>query len=212
MSQPAAAKNRPWLGPLIWSALAAIGLAVVLALSPVAREVTAQSAVALFQFFTTPFVLETSVFIAGLLIVLTINQWRMSRNQDEWVYLEQPQPPGGNASADTPPHRLDAVIWKERPEVFDEAAAESSVIEGYLALGLVKEAEREFYESTDENSRPGSARLAPSALAIAEWHLASSPQQPDLAITWARRAAALDPGCLSRLPPGHPLAVAAAAN
>lgn len=211
MSDPAAAKKRPWLGPLIWSAVAAIGLAVILALSPTAREVTAQSAIALFQFFTTPFILETSVFVIGLLTVLSINQWRMSRNEDEWVYLQQHQPVGEDARAQAPPHRLDSVVWKERPEAFDEAAAETSVIEGYLALGLAHEAEREFYEAT-ENPAGGEPALASAALAIAEWHLKNSPQSPGLAATWMKRAAALDPVCLARLPPGHPLARAAEAH
>ncbi|MEM1084728.1 MAG: hypothetical protein AAGI48_11520 [Verrucomicrobiota bacterium] len=43
---------------------------------------------------TTPVLMETSFIILGLLIVLVINYWRMRREGDELVYLEQAEGPG----------------------------------------------------------------------------------------------------------------------
>jgi len=38
---------------------------------------------------TTPIILETSAFIGGLMVVLTINHWRQKRDGDELVYLDE---------------------------------------------------------------------------------------------------------------------------
>ncbi len=44
-----------------------------------------------FTFFTTPFVLETTVAILAILAVGIINQRRLEREGDGWVYLPKPE-------------------------------------------------------------------------------------------------------------------------
>ncbi|MDB6076173.1 MAG: hypothetical protein JWO89_3813, partial [Verrucomicrobiaceae bacterium] len=46
-----------------------------------------------FTFFTTPFILEPTIAIIGLMTVLVINQRRMDRDKDEWVEMEVPVKP-----------------------------------------------------------------------------------------------------------------------
>jgi len=65
------------LGYVVWS-------------SAEAREVATESAFLLFTVFTTPFILETSVALFGLAAVITYNQWRLSKEDDEWVEMEVP--------------------------------------------------------------------------------------------------------------------------
>lgn len=43
---------------------------------------------------TTPFLMEASFIALGLLIVMIINHWRMRREGDELVYLDQAEGPG----------------------------------------------------------------------------------------------------------------------
>lgn len=40
-------------------------------------------------FLSTPVLLEVSFFTIGLIIVVAVNHWRMKREGDEFVYLEQ---------------------------------------------------------------------------------------------------------------------------
>jgi hypothetical protein len=57
---------------------------------PTAREVVWQGFANLFGFFTTPFILEATVAVLGLIAVMTYNQWRISKEGDGWVYLPEP--------------------------------------------------------------------------------------------------------------------------
>lgn len=47
---------------------------------------------------STPFFLEASFFVLGLMIVVAVNHWRQRRDGDEWVSLEVE--PGGDGEAD----------------------------------------------------------------------------------------------------------------
>lgn len=69
-----------------------VGGVIVTALikSEDAREVAGEAVWNLFRFFTTPFILELSVAIMGLLAVTTYNQWRRSKDGPEWVEMEVP--------------------------------------------------------------------------------------------------------------------------
>lgn len=58
--------------------------------SPEARESAWQAFVLIFTFFTTPFILETSVAILGFIAVLSWNHWRMTKEGDGWVEMEVP--------------------------------------------------------------------------------------------------------------------------
>ena len=79
---------RPWLGPFVLVLLGLVGAGWLLWSSAEAREIAVESAFLLFTVLTTPFVLETSVALLGLVAVITYNQWRLSREGDEWVEME----------------------------------------------------------------------------------------------------------------------------
>lgn len=68
-----------------------------------AREVVRDAFAGLFGFFTTPFILEASVAIGGLIAVVTYNQWRILQEGDGWVTLPDPDPP-----VPTPPINADS--------------------------------------------------------------------------------------------------------
>lgn len=78
------------LGPLLFTLPLVMGAGWLLSRSAEAREVTGEAFWALFGFFTTPFVLETSVAVVGLITVLTYNQWRQEKDGAEWVEMEVP--------------------------------------------------------------------------------------------------------------------------
>ena len=82
--------SRRWIGPLVIALLMLAGAGYVVWTSPEAREVVTESVFLLFTVFTTPFILETSVALMGLAAVITYNQWRLSREGDEWVEMEVP--------------------------------------------------------------------------------------------------------------------------
>lgn len=81
---------RPWIGPFVLVLLGLAGAGYLLWSSAEAREVALESAFLMFTVLTTPFVLETSVALLGLVAVITYNQWRLSREGDEWVEMEVP--------------------------------------------------------------------------------------------------------------------------
>ena len=84
-----------------WSPAALIVgvVAVVLWQSADARQVANEAVTLVFTFFTTPFILEPTVAIVGLMTVLVINQRRQDREQDEWVEMEVPAKPAPAAEA-----------------------------------------------------------------------------------------------------------------
>lgn len=56
---------------------------------PTAREITLQGAANLFGFVTTPFILEATLALLGLVAVMTYNQWRLHKEGDGWVILPE---------------------------------------------------------------------------------------------------------------------------
>jgi uncharacterized membrane protein len=126
---------RWWLAPLLYTlaALAAGGTALVF--SATAREVVSRALALLVGALATPFILESVTALAGLVIVITINQWRLNREGDGWVYLATTDPNG--TTADPATARLDAV---EPPDAKTDFESRLAVAEGYLELGLAREA------------------------------------------------------------------------
>ncbi len=61
---------------------------------------------------STPFLLEACFLILGLIIVIGLNNIRMRRNGDEYVYLEEVEDPGAHANL---PARSSFAIYKDRP-------------------------------------------------------------------------------------------------
>lgn len=169
MAQSETRNSPKWLAAVAWSMAVVAAAVIVLWLSPTAREVAGETTLMLFQILTTPFILEASLALLGLCIVLVINQWRLQRDSDEWVYLQKSEP-SAVQTADTadPPHRHDAVIWREKPAGFDQSEAVFDVVEGYLDLGLVDDALREIESLPATHLQAGRAdELLIRALAMA---------------------------------------------
>jgi hypothetical protein len=83
-----------WLGWLLF-ALSLLGCGVwALSGNPEGQGLLLQALRAMFGFFTSPFILEASLACVGLLVVLTINEYRGKKEQaDEWVEMlvEEPE-------------------------------------------------------------------------------------------------------------------------
>lgn len=81
---------RRLIGPTFFT-LVFLGIVIgVLSVSTEAQEVAGEAFWNIFRFFTTPFILELSVAVMGLLIVMTYNQWKRSKDAPEWVEMEVP--------------------------------------------------------------------------------------------------------------------------
>lgn len=100
---PPISSSRPWAKPLLWSLAAIVVTALVCWRVPTAREVVGETALTLFQVFTTPFILELSVAFLGICVVITLNQMRLERDKDEWVPMHVPdRPVADNSDAERP--------------------------------------------------------------------------------------------------------------
>jgi hypothetical protein len=91
MSQPSFIRRH--LGSLIWIVIVMTTIGVVLKNNATAREIAGEGFAILFGFFTTPFILESSTAVVGLLILLQWNQWQRRKDGDEWVEMEVPVRP-----------------------------------------------------------------------------------------------------------------------
>ena len=89
---------RKLLEPLLWIILVGTGFGLLLRNSPDAREVAGQGFKTIFGVLTTPFILETTMAIVGLLIVLQWNQHKRKKETiDEWIEMEVPTRPQSKA-------------------------------------------------------------------------------------------------------------------
>lgn len=165
MSSPTATRH---LWPWLWTLLSVAGFTALLIYSPSAREITRDAVAMLFSIFATPFILEATVAIIGLVIVLTYNQWRLNKEGDGWVYMvTNEDEPGGSgtttAQKDQLPkaitQRLQGVVLKDKPEPLDESQAIAGVIEGYLELGMPSQALDELHRTPDLPDTVASAVL-----------------------------------------------------
>lgn len=50
---------------------------------------------------TTPFLMEIALFTLGLVVVMTLNQWRNQREGDELVHLDEPESRPGELAEQT---------------------------------------------------------------------------------------------------------------
>jgi uncharacterized membrane protein len=80
---------------------------------------------------TTPFFMEASFAILGLVIVITLNHWRGRKDGDEFVYLEQVA--GPDVPKDLPEHAKWAV-YREKP-LATATPSRLAQAEGALAIG-----------------------------------------------------------------------------
>ncbi|MEN3942598.1 hypothetical protein WJU23_14960 [Prosthecobacter sp. SYSU 5D2] len=134
--------NRWWVSPLLFTLALIIAVTAVCMSSETAREVLAKAVMMIAGALATPFILETSVFLIGLVIVIALNQWRMQKEGDGWVYLAQtePDPASIAAGAETPSKRLEGIILTAAPDARIDLEARLSIAEGFLDLGLKDEA------------------------------------------------------------------------
>lgn len=79
---------------------------------------------------TTPFFMEASFVILGLIIVISINTWRRRRDGDELVYLERVE----DADAAGLPDHASWAVYPERP-LAGEVPSHLAQAEGALAIG-----------------------------------------------------------------------------
>ena len=86
----------------------------------------------------TPVLLDISLFLLGLIIVLWLNKYRLEKDGDEYVYLEQID--GPDLPGDLPAEARSAV-YTSAPESLTEDPA-TAAIEGALSLGDNAEATR----------------------------------------------------------------------
>lgn len=94
---------------------------------------------------STPFLLEISFVVLGLIIVVGLNQMRQKRAGDEFVYLEQVNDP--SAPADLP-DRSKFAIYRDRPLPGAKPALVDE-IEGALEIGDHEQAGRLLAEMDD---------------------------------------------------------------
>jgi hypothetical protein len=79
---------------LLWSLAMLAGLAGLAVMNEEAREVIFTAIGYILGTLNTPFILEASFFLLGILIVLTVNNLRLEREGDGWVEMEiTPEPP-----------------------------------------------------------------------------------------------------------------------
>lgn len=76
---------------LIIGAVALMAIGFLIRSNETASEVALTSFGNFFGLVTTPFILEASTAILGLIIVVTYNQWRMEKEGDGWVILPEDQ-------------------------------------------------------------------------------------------------------------------------
>lgn len=94
-----------WIEPVLWSLAMIVGIVAFACFNETAREVALQGVAYLFAFLSTPFVMEASAALAGLCIVLIINNRRIAKEGDGWVVMEvkeQEQKPAEKADAKHP--------------------------------------------------------------------------------------------------------------
>lgn len=154
--------SRWWLPPLLFTAGLFIAISIIWQVSETAREVLAKAIMMIVGALSTPFVLETTVALFGLCIVIAVNQWRLNKEGDGWVYLAQTEPDAASvaAGAETPAQRLEGVIMTTPPDEAIDLNARLAMIEGYIDLGLTHEAQDHLQRlSADERLDPRAQAL-----------------------------------------------------
>lgn len=105
---------------------------------------------------TTPFFMEASFAILGLVTVITLNYWRQHKDGDEFVYLEQVTGP------DVPrdlPEQAKWAVYRQKPLAAEDLTLLAQA-EGSFAIGdYPAAAERIGAMSHDELKQPDTLRL-----------------------------------------------------
>lgn len=105
---------------------------------------------------TTPFFLETSFVIIGLMVVFALNHWREKRDGDEFVYLEQVDGPDVPAGM---PEQAKWAVYRDKP-LAGEVPSLQEQAEGALAIGDFESAAESIGAMSEaELKRPGTLAL-----------------------------------------------------
>lgn len=99
---------------------------------------------------TTPFLMEGSLMVLGMLAVLLINYWRQRREGDELVYLERAEGPGSEEL----PESSRWAIYRDKP--LDSEVPEALFLaEGALEIGDYETSLESLTQMSDaERDRP----------------------------------------------------------
>ena len=86
--QPTLPAKGWWIAPLICLGLFIVGCVTIWQVSDLGRELLAKSFMTIAGYLATPFILETSAALFGLVVVLVYNEWRRGRDGPDWVEME----------------------------------------------------------------------------------------------------------------------------
>ena len=95
---------------------------------------------------STPFLMEASFCVLGLVVVMALNIWRQRRDGDELVYLEEVKDAPSNL-----PDRVKWAVYEKEPLEAGPPAA-SVLLEGALSIGDHASAV-EILEAMDDSER-----------------------------------------------------------
>ncbi|MES2599084.1 MAG: hypothetical protein V4662_27395 [Verrucomicrobiota bacterium] len=76
-----------WIAPLIFAICFIAAIVTVWNVSEDGREMLAKSFMTIAGYLGTPFVLETSTALFGLVVVLVFNEWRRAKDGPDYVEM-----------------------------------------------------------------------------------------------------------------------------
>ena len=148
-----------WFWPAFAGAVCA-GLVLLVGWAIQDRETGRNFLRGLIGFFTTPFILETSLVLVGFSLVILLNLWRRKKEGDGWVYLAEDDPRTRDGQERG---RHDAVFGA--PPAQEPAEIEIDLIEGLLDLGSWDEAGQRLLALSDADYESPRALCARARLA-----------------------------------------------
>lgn len=77
-----------WIAPFLCFLVFIAGVTAFWQVSEVGRELLAKSFMTIAGYLATPFILETSAALFGLVVVLVYNEWRRGKDGPDWVEME----------------------------------------------------------------------------------------------------------------------------
>ena len=121
-------------------------------------------------FLWTPLILDFSLFILGVILVLSLNWYIRVRKGDECVYLEQVEDP-----PDGLPERARSAIFSEEPQP-QGLGPKLAAIEGALALNDLSEATSLLFELPESHLEDSEVLALRIALARRKEHTGKADQ------------------------------------
>ena len=85
--QPTLPARGWWIAPLVFVLFFIAAVVTIWQVSVEGREILAKSFMTIAGYLATPFVLETSVALFGLVAVLVFNEWRRAKDGPDYVEM-----------------------------------------------------------------------------------------------------------------------------